>query len=130
MTYNGIFPISDLNTETVRRRNSYHHHKTGRVGVPYDPSKRVPRIRSKTIEKTEKFIFSPSSLMTSRSSASMSKVSLSIVMVVCLSRSRGTEHNNKHSACFTIMAPVRQLICVSYVEKSTNTFGPKMRQFF
>ncbi len=33
------------------------------------------------------------------------------------------------SACFTIMAPVRQLICVSYVEKSTNTFGRKMRQY-
>ncbi len=26
------------------------------------------------------------------------------------------------------MAPVRQLICVSYVEKSTNIFRPKMRQ--
>jgi hypothetical protein len=26
---------------------------------------------------------------------------------------------------FTVMAPVSQLICVSYMEKSTNTFGPK-----
>ncbi len=26
------------------------------------------------------------------------------------------------------MAPVSQVICVSYVEKSTNIFGPKMRQ--
>ncbi len=34
------------------------------------------------------------------------------------------------STCFTIMAPERQFICVSYVEISTNTFGPKMCQFF
>ncbi len=29
---------------------------------------------------------------------------------------------------FTIMAPVRQLICDG--QKYTNTFGPKMRQLF
>jgi hypothetical protein len=32
--------------------------------------------------------------------------------------------------CFTIMAPESQLICQSRWRKSTNPFGPKMRQLF
>jgi hypothetical protein len=32
--------------------------------------------------------------------------------------------------CFNIMTPVKQLICESGWRKSTNTFGPKMRQLF
>jgi hypothetical protein len=34
------------------------------------------------------------------------------------------------SICYTIMAPVRQLICECRWRKSTYTFGTKMRQFF
>ncbi len=60
MTYNGIFPISDLNTETVRRRNSYHHHKTGRVGYHTIPVKdcqypKKPRQKNCLTQLTDDF---------------------------------------------------------------------------